>query len=124
MRLAVPLFVFAAACGCVSRHAPLRGPVEPEGAVRVIGYFQCRDSTITLHSSAQGPLFSVADASGGSQALYLSVDEFRAAFPDLHERYEAMVVGGEMGRSKDGSSGPLLHILDQDHVERRQAPPR
>ena len=61
----------------------------------VVGHFRLRDRVITVHSSAAGPLFSVAMPDGEVVENALTAHQLEARHPELWESVRAAVAEGD-----------------------------
>ncbi len=62
--------------------------------VRVIGYLERRDKTITIKSGPRGPVYSVVGKDGKVLFEDLTAEQLKAQAPELHEFLKTSVATG------------------------------
>lgn len=82
-------------------------PVEAVGARPIIGKLATRDAVLSFHAGAEGPRFSVADATGATIARDVTLDDLRTRFPDLHDAYRSSTAS--TGTYLDATYRPAVH---------------
>jgi hypothetical protein len=77
--------------------------------LRVVGYIEKRDRTITIKASSKGPLYSVKTADGKVLFENVSAEQLRAQAPELHDFIKTAVAGND-GKGK-GKMDAGMHSL-------------
>ena len=67
--------------------------------LRVVGYIEKRDRTITIKAGPKGPVYSVKTAEGKVLFENVSGEQLRAQAPELHEFIKNAVAGSD-GKKK------------------------
>lgn len=89
------------------------GPAEEKEFVQPpVGILDTGEFLVTLHSSPEGPLYTLENKDGDLIARELSRAEFVAQFPELKEEIGALWAGNERGRiERTELNGPVLEDL-------------
>jgi len=95
-------------------------PVEAVAARPIIGKLATRDAVLSFHAGAEGPRFSVADATGATIARDVTLDDLRTRFPDLHDAYRSSTAS--TGTYLDATYRPVVHADVAGDDARRQGP--
>ena len=98
------------------------GPTEEKEFVQPpVGVLDTGDYLVTLHSSPEGPLYTLDDKEGNTIARELSRTEFAAQFPELVEEIGGLWAGNERGQSEANElSRPVFeNLLELPAVEAR-----
>jgi hypothetical protein len=101
LALAFPLLVALAGCDSTadvgapraSRDSS-RAAAAAENERPVIGHFETRTHLITVHSSAEGPRFTLTTREGEVVGRDLPAGEFQAHHPALFDVFRSSVAGG------------------------------
>lgn len=110
--LASVAFVFAS---CTDPSPPDEAFTRPP-----VGVLDTGEHKVILHSSPEGPLYTLEDAGGNLVAREMTREEFAKAFPDLREEIGSLWAGNERGETlaPDDPSRPvyedLLRPTEQD----------
>lgn len=105
-------------------HAGCGGPSGGEAFVQPpVGVLDTGDFLLTLHSSPEGPLYTVEDGNGEFLAQALTRAEFVDQFPELKEQISRLWTDAERGSfERTEQNGPvfedLLGVAPQDRQAR------
>ena len=69
--------------------------------LRVVGYIEKRDRTITIKAGPKGPVYSVKTAEGKVLFENVSAEQLRAQAPELHEFIKGAMAAGSGGKKRE-----------------------
>lgn len=81
-------FLFTA-CEKADPESPSAEAAPAVGVLKTISY------EITLHSTADGPLYSVRDKEGKELATEVSKEDLAANYPEIHEELKSLWAGND-----------------------------